>query len=463
MAKRKKLTVLRKSLIALVIAIAILITPFQAFAFWSISSVHDNYELPCDDINLYFKTIDDMKKDNPLMASNILLFYDPVKLDYYTISYPCGLANPDVNLYIRHKITGMEQYLFHLRYDYDTSYHVTRWNSTGIISEESRPSSANNWSYSFDLGDSVLLAVYFGDGKNENELIISDLDGNLERKDLSHIRFEYDRVLGKLVDKGTASPNPDTETPVTPPVYDDSNLIDKITKGFESIKIRFQELSDNARVWFNNLLNSISEFNASVSNYFNDLGLKIKHSFDDLRDKVSFFFEDLKYHLNRHIDAIKTKFDEIGNNISSKFNDIKISIETKIQDVKDWFSSLFTVSDGYFDNYKAKWEAWFKEHLGFLYEAGTLGVDMIKQLFGFVNTPPATSLHIPSIKLPFSQHGADQVLVQAQDIDLDSIFKAGILKTIFTMYQTAVTATFYYLLYNLARRKFDEFLAEREL
>lgn len=228
---------------------------------------------------------------------------------------------------------------------------------------------------------------------------------------------------------------------------------DKLSSEFSAIKNNlsnwFSDLSGNLKTWFDNLKTSISNFSSSVGGWFSDLGEKLRDWFKNVGD----WFAALG-------DRIGDFFTNIWINISNSITDIRTSISDWWQSVVDWFHSLFTPEEGFFDNYKVKWDKWMSAHFGFLYQSIDL-VNNIINIFSDFGSSDKCIITIPEIRLPFLNN---PVILETTTFDLGGFVEnSEMLSTCLEGMQVVLAFGVGYGLILLAKKTFEEILAEREL
>ncbi len=220
---------------------------------------------------------------------------------------------------------------------------------------------------------------------------------------------------------------------------------------------KLYQFFDNIRAWFNNLFqwlkdirdNAVDGFK-NIGSWFSDLGNNIKTWFSNLSNKLKDWFSSLG-------DRISSFFTNLWDNISSNITNIKLSIQEWWQSVKDFFHSLFVPEDGYFDEYKNKFDLFLKDHFGLLYET----TDFISEFMDYLSYIDE-ELADPNVTIPkisFSVQGHDFTVIPSTVWNLNNyIINNSILYKLFTMLQVLISAFFYYALFLFARSTFNKIL-----
>lgn len=173
------------------------------------------------------------------------------------------------------------------------------------------------------------------------------------------------------------------------------------------------QLIQNIKDWFSNLIES-------MGNFFTELGNKISSGFTALGDKIKGFFTQL------------------------------------VEDIK----GLFIPSDGFFDEFSKKFETWAREHFGFLFET----IEIIDTtLTKLINFSPSDSASITLPKTSFSIHGKEYVLWNSITYNFNSLLnEVPALNTLHSIYFTVVYALFFYLLYRLGEKSYNDIFGGRD-
>lgn len=167
------------------------------------------------------------------------------------------------------------------------------------------------------------------------------------------------------------------------------------------------------------------------------------------------------------VQGIKNGLNSLGDRLVNTFNNLKISIENKIDAIKHWFNELgeniiegikglFIPEDGYFEQKKSELEAFFSEHFGIVYTAGSLGVNVIRQ-FTSLKPPETAVLKVPAWQMTLPLEN-DKVItiVPAMDVNFkEHINSSGVLHTFYNFYRAFITVVLIFMVVNYARRKYN--------
>ena len=182
---------------------------------------------------------------------------------------------------------------------------------------------------------------------------------------------------------------------------------DSTDKGIlNSIKEGFAKLWE----WLKGIWDSIKEIPTKIAASLTTLGDRIKDFFSSLGDRIGNFFTDL-------CDRIK---------------------------------AFFLPSEGFFDEYSAKFNVFIDSHFGFLADLP----DELSILFStFINYHPADvpSLQIPEVVVPIPGHPIKLLESQTYTFDLLSRSPYSML---YSFYKAFVWFAYALMLFNLLRRKY---------
>lgn len=182
---------------------------------------------------------------------------------------------------------------------------------------------------------------------------------------------------------------------------------DSTDKGIlNSIKEGFAKLWE----WLKGIWDSIKEIPTKIAASLTTLGDRIKDFFSSLGDRIGNFFTDLW-------DRIK---------------------------------AFFLPSEGFFDEYSAKFNVFIDSHFGFLADLP----DELSILFStFINYHPADvpSLQIPEVVVPIPGHPIKLLESQTYTFDLLSRSPYSML---YSFYKAFVWFAYALMLFNLLRRKY---------
>lgn len=148
--------------------------------------------------------------------------------------------------------------------------------------------------------------------------------------------------------------------------------------------------------------------------------------------------------------------DSMGNFFDSLADKIKGFFTQLVEDIK----GLFVPSDGFFDEYSDNFETWAREHFGFLFET----IEIIDTtLTKLINFSPSDSATITLPKTSFSVHGQEYVLWDSVTLNFNDLLSdVSALNTLHTIYFTVVYALFFYLLYRLGEKSYNDIFGGRD-
>ena len=133
-------------------------------------------------------------------------------------------------------------------------------------------------------------------------------------------------------------------------------------------------------------------------------------------------------------------FSSLGDRISGFFNDIWEKIK-----------AFFLPSDGYFDEYSAKFNAFIDEHFGFLAQ---LPDELSLIINTLVNYTPANPPYIdfPTVKVPIPGH--EFTLIQGQKY-VFTILTQSPYNMLYSAYQGFVWLAYCLMLFNFLKHKYN--------
>lgn len=200
----------------------------------------------------------------------------------------------------------------------------------------------------------------------------------------------------------------------------DFTLIDDSTETgiLNSIKEGFQKLWE----WLKGIWDSIKE-----------IPTKIAASLTALGDRIRTFFSDL-------VDNMRNFFSSLGDRISGFFTDIWEKIK-----------AFFLPSEGYFDEYSAKFNLFIDEHFGFLAQ---LPDELSLIINTLVNYAPANPPYIdfPTIRVPIPGH--EFTLVEGQRYTF-TILGQSPYNMLYTAYQGFIWLAYCLMLFNFLKHKYN--------
>lgn len=198
-----------------------------------------------------------------------------------------------------------------------------------------------------------------------------------------------------------------------------SSLTDSSTdKGIlNSLKEGFAKLWE----WLKGIWDSIKE-----------IPTKIAASLTALGDRIRIFFTDL-------VDNMHNFFSSLGDRISGFFNDIWEKIK-----------AFFLPSEGYFDEYSAKFNLFIDEHFGFLADFPDELSLLFNTIVGFEPSDPPY-IDFPEIKLPMP--GKTYTILEKQRYTFDFLGNQP-WSTLYSAYQAFVWLAYCLMLIYLIRRKY---------
>lgn len=178
----------------------------------------------------------------------------------------------------------------------------------------------------------------------------------------------------------------------------------------------------------------------------------------DISESLKGFFNTLWEWLQGIWDSIKEIPDKIGSFISALgdriqgfFTDLKNSIQGFFLKLVEDIKGLFIPSDEFWNEYYTKWETWFAEHFGALYQIIDFSTVSIQKLLSYSpNDKP--SITLPSIDIPIS--GTTYHLMDEHVYTFD-IFYIQPWNTLYGIYQSLVWVFAFFALYKLIESTYE--------
>ena len=137
-------------------------------------------------------------------------------------------------------------------------------------------------------------------------------------------------------------------------------------------------------------------------------------------------------------DKLKLFFQELGNNVKQYFINLK-------NDILDGLKNLFIPPEGYFDTFKAKWDTWAKDHLGFIYDIGSIFQKYISRFFDFFKIDTYNFI-LP--KAAFTIHGKEFVLWEDKTVDMALILQNKSIAFLYDSYKVIAFAIYCFCLWR---------------
>lgn len=200
-----------------------------------------------------------------------------------------------------------------------------------------------------------------------------------------------------------------------------------------------------------------NKLTSKISGFFKDLGGSIGEWFNNLKEWIKAIPDKISEMIKNMGDWFKSIGDKIVDMVKSVgqfFSDLGQKIVDVFNDVKDWFMSLFTIPDGFGEEYKAKWQSFLKEHFGLLYQS----VNMVTDTIGRIADGLVEKKHyitFPQIKLPW----IDTPIVQAQPFCFeDFVATYSWSKILYDLYCAGIWGAFAFMFINLGMKKYNNVL-----
>lgn len=148
-------------------------------------------------------------------------------------------------------------------------------------------------------------------------------------------------------------------------------------------------------------------------------------------------------------------------NISGFFTDIKLEVENAFKSVVEFFKSLVTVPDGYFDEYLERVNEWFSSHFGIIWQAPELIISLVTDLYNSISNSSSTNsaiIVIPEIRIPYY----DVVLLPNTSYDLMTLINSNdFIKWVYNTFRVISSAFIYLAVINFCVNTYQEFIKNR--
>ena len=187
----------------------------------------------------------------------------------------------------------------------------------------------------------------------------------------------------------------------------------------ERVASESEQKLDGILGWLQELWNTISGLPGKISE-------SVKGFFDDLSSKIT----------------------GLGESIKGFFDDLKLKIETKIDEIKQSIHDFFVPPEGFFDNWKMRFNSMLEHNLGFVYQAPNFVVEVVYCIQDVLNTKTEPNLVFP--KVEFDIVGYHVVLFENTKVDF-SFLESGIWSTVYGMYKVMVHAILAFALIKFAQ------------
>ncbi len=187
----------------------------------------------------------------------------------------------------------------------------------------------------------------------------------------------------------------------------------------ERVETESEKKLDGILGWLQELWNTISGLPEKISN-------SVKGFFDDLSSKIT----------------------GLGESIKGFFDDLKLKIDTKIEEIKQSIHDFFVPPEGFFDNWKMRFNSMLEHNLGFVYQAPNFVVQVVNCIQDVLNTKTEPNLVFP--KVEFDIVGYHVVLFEDTKVDF-SFLESGIWATAYGMYKVMLHAIFAFALIKFAQ------------
>lgn len=203
--------------------------------------------------------------------------------------------------------------------------------------------------------------------------------------------------------------------------------------------------------------NGLIEFeNSSVSSLGKSLAFPDGVILEEKKTQgmISQLISDIKDWFSNLIESMGNFFTELANKISGFFTQLGDRIKGFFTQLVEDIKGLFVPSDGFFDEYSDNFEAWAREHFGFLFETLEIVDTAINK---YVSFSPSDDFVVTLPEASFTVKDKNYILWEQQTFSVNSLLTSiPALSMFHTVYFTFVYALFFYLLYRLGEKAYTD-------
>lgn len=172
--------------------------------------------------------------------------------------------------------------------------------------------------------------------------------------------------------------------------------------------------------------------------------------FDNFFTEIRNFFHDLYWDLVGgtcgYGDYHSSLFERLGDRISGFFDDLKLKIDVKVEEIKTSIHDFFVPPEGFFEEWKDKFDLMLSDNLGFIYQAPNFVKGIIEVVQEILQTDQEVNLVFPAVEFDIAGYHIE--LFKDTKVDF-SFLEAGIWLTLYTMYKVML-----YVIFALALIKY---------
>ena len=175
-------------------------------------------------------------------------------------------------------------------------------------------------------------------------------------------------------------------------------------------------------------------------------------------EKLGNWFSDLFAKLKQWFEDVGQWFKDLWNNITNKVTEIRT-------DLHDWWESLFTPEDGFFEAYKTSFDNFFKEHFGILYQVVDFFGSLFRQLSLMLDGGGSGVIEYDELALPAKLFGKKLVILNSGKFSFDNLINSddsGQLINISGMIYTVTSVIIYLALLLRAKKIFEQIITNGE-
>lgn len=305
-------------------------------------------------------------------------------------------------------VDGSEDYTFKFTADKDFTFQTLKFNITNFTSNDG----------------------YLRCGISNVTISISDGQGTTNTKNMNKFTSWFDNLWQWLKD-----------------------ILDNIKAIPTKLTTEFTAIKNSLSTWFGNVTSSISTNFTNISNSLKTWFESVGEWFTNLSSSIGTFFSNLSDSLKEWFKNVGNWFSELGTNIGNFFTNlwenITGAITERVNAFHEWWDSLWSLPDGWSEEYKEKWNTWLSAHFGILVNS----VEFIEYTFSlFTDWSQSDDLRIiiPKITIPV----VDKVLLKRTSFDFNTFFDNEHFVYAFYLYDTVVSCICAYFVFTFARKTF---------
>lgn len=148
-------------------------------------------------------------------------------------------------------------------------------------------------------------------------------------------------------------------------------------------------------------------------------------------------------------------FNGVVGSVKGFFDDLKLKIDIKIEEIKTSIHDFFVPPEGFFEEWKDKFDLMLSDNLGFIYQAPNFVIDIVEVVQEILQSDQEVNLVFPAVEFDIAGYHIE--LFKDTKVDF-SFLEAGIWLTLYTMYKVML-----YVIFALALIKYGMSTWERTM